>query len=129
MSETEHDTTNTGAAGEARTPEEIRADIEQTREQLGDTVEALAEKTDVKARAQEEIESAKANVAETISGARDTVSQKAGEFAGRAREATPESASAGAAQLGSTVQEKPLPFAVAGAFAAGLLIGWLLGRR
>lgn len=32
-------------------PEELRADIERTREQLGDTVEALVAKTDVKARA------------------------------------------------------------------------------
>jgi hypothetical protein len=37
---------------EERSPEQIRADIDRTREELGDTVEALAEKTDVKARAQ-----------------------------------------------------------------------------
>jgi ElaB/YqjD/DUF883 family membrane-anchored ribosome-binding protein len=37
---------------EERSPEQIRADIDRTREQLGDTVEALAEKTDVKAQAQ-----------------------------------------------------------------------------
>ena len=40
-------------AQETRTPEEIRADIEQTREEVGDTVEALAAKTDVKARTRE----------------------------------------------------------------------------
>jgi len=32
-------------------PEQIQREIEETREQLGDTVEALAAKTDVKARA------------------------------------------------------------------------------
>ena len=36
-----------------RSPEQIQADIEQTREQVGDTVEALAAKTDVKARARD----------------------------------------------------------------------------
>ena len=40
-------------AQETRSPEEIRADIEQTREEVGDTVEALAAKTDVKAQARE----------------------------------------------------------------------------
>lgn len=34
----------------SRTPEEIRADIEATRRELGDTVDALSLKLDVKAR-------------------------------------------------------------------------------
>ena len=42
-----------------REPEEIRRDIEETREELGDTVEALAAKTDVKAHAQEKVEDVK----------------------------------------------------------------------
>ena len=46
-------------AGEAKSPEQIRADIEQTREELGDTVEALAEKTDVKAQAKSRISAVK----------------------------------------------------------------------
>lgn len=37
--------------GEQKAPEELRREIEQTREELGDTVQALAEKTDVKAQA------------------------------------------------------------------------------
>ena len=45
-----------------RTPEQIRADIERTRADLGDTAEALAAKTDVKARASERIDEVKANV-------------------------------------------------------------------
>jgi ElaB/YqjD/DUF883 family membrane-anchored ribosome-binding protein len=102
----------------SRSPEEIRAEIDQTREQLGETVEALAEKTDVKAQAQDRIAAVKESVAE-----------KKDEFVHRARVATPESASAGAQQVTAAVQEKPLPFATAGAFAAGALVGWLLGRR
>jgi hypothetical protein len=39
------------AAAAPASPEELRADIERTREQLGGTVEALVAKTDVKARA------------------------------------------------------------------------------
>jgi methyl-accepting chemotaxis protein len=36
-------------------PEQLRQDIERTREQLGDTVEALVAKTDVKAQAKEKV--------------------------------------------------------------------------
>ena len=42
-----------------RTPDEVREDIEQTRTEMGDTVAALAEKTDVKRHAQEAIDHAK----------------------------------------------------------------------
>jgi hypothetical protein len=38
---------------EARDPEEIREEIEATREDLGETVEALAAKADVKAQAKQ----------------------------------------------------------------------------
>ena len=101
-----------------KSPEEIRADIEHTREALGDTVEALAEKADVKGQAKDRIVSIK-----------DTAQHKKAEFASRARKATPESAGAGAQQVASTVKRQPVPFTAAGAFAAGVLAGWLFGRR
>jgi ElaB/YqjD/DUF883 family membrane-anchored ribosome-binding protein len=47
---------------EAKTPAEIRAEIDQTREDLGDTVEALAEKTDVKAQAKAKVDQGQALV-------------------------------------------------------------------
>lgn len=46
----------------SRTAEEIRADIEHTREELGDTAAALASKADVKARAHEKVEETKVRV-------------------------------------------------------------------
>jgi ElaB/YqjD/DUF883 family membrane-anchored ribosome-binding protein len=100
-----------------KTPEEIRQDIEQTREQLGDTVEALAEKTDVKAQAKHRVSAVK----ETVQGKKD-------EYISMAKAGAPESAGAGAQQVASTVQRRPLPFAAAGAFAVGVLVGRLLGR-
>jgi ElaB/YqjD/DUF883 family membrane-anchored ribosome-binding protein len=51
-------------AGTEPTPAEIRAEIEETREELGDTVEALAEKTDVKAQAKAKVEDVKEKVNE-----------------------------------------------------------------
>jgi ElaB/YqjD/DUF883 family membrane-anchored ribosome-binding protein len=93
--------------GEAKSPAEIRAEIEQTREQLGETVEALAEKTNVKAHARERIQAVKEAVAES----------------------TPESVGTGMQQIESAVRTRPLPFATLGAFTAGMIVGWLLGRR
>ena len=107
-----------GEPEQSRTAEEIRAEIDETREQVGDTVEALAAKTDVKARTQDKVRDAKQNAAQLKD---DVVT--------RAREATPASAGAGAEQVSATVAERPLPFAAGGAFAAGVLVGWLLGRR
>jgi ElaB/YqjD/DUF883 family membrane-anchored ribosome-binding protein len=104
--------------GAERTPEEIRSDIEATREDLGDTVEALAAKTDVKARAQDRVTEIK-----------DAAQAKRAQLAGKAREVSPETATDAGQQVISTVQEKPLPFTAAGAFGAGLVIGWLVGRR
>jgi ElaB/YqjD/DUF883 family membrane-anchored ribosome-binding protein len=104
--------------GAERTPEEIRADIEQTREELGDTVEALAAKTDVKARAQDRVTEIK-----------DAAQAKRDQIAGKARDISPDTATDAGQHVVSTVQQRPLPFTAAGAFAAGLVIGWLVGRR
>jgi hypothetical protein len=49
------------AAAEEKSPEQIRAEIDATREELGDTVEALAAKTDVEVQAK-----AKAEQAQTV---------------------------------------------------------------
>ena len=43
---------------------QLRAEIERTRRELGDTVAALAEKTDVKARAKEKVSEVRHNVTE-----------------------------------------------------------------
>ena len=100
-----------------RSPEEIREDIEETRAELGDTVEALAEKSDVKAQAKERVE-----------GVKQTVKEKRDEVFSKARDASPEGASAAASQVGAKAQEDPLPFAVGGALVAGFLLGRITKR-
>jgi hypothetical protein len=60
----EGDTTST----KTRSPGEIQADIEATREELGDTVEALTEKADVKKQAKRKVDEAKAKVAANQDG-------------------------------------------------------------
>ena len=44
------------------TKEQLQAEIERTREHLGETVEQLAAKADVKARVQERVEERKAEI-------------------------------------------------------------------
>lgn len=109
---------------EQRGPAEIERDIAHTRDQLGDTAEALAAKADVKARAQERVEEAKG-----------TVRDKRDELLGKAKGATSGSAggggggggaSAGAQQVKAKAQENPVHTGVAGGFVAGLLVGRIL---
>ncbi len=111
-------TSATEGSGQPKSPDELREGIEETRQELGDTVEALAEKADVKAQAKDR-----------ISAVKDTAQQKKDEFVLKAKDAAPDSASAGAHQFASTVQRKPVPFTAAGAFVAGVLVGRRLGRR
>jgi F0F1-type ATP synthase assembly protein I len=101
-----------------KSPDQLRTEIEQTRLQLGDTVQALAAKTDVKTQARDRIAALKEGAA-----------HKKAELVSRAKAATPESADAGGKQLVSTAQSNPVPAAALAGAAAGLLIGWLIGRR
>ncbi len=87
-------------------PEEIRSEIKETREELGDTVEALAHKADVKAQAQERVDAARA---------------KKDELLGKAKAAAPEGATSGLAQVQAKVQANPIPFVVGGAALAGFV--------
>ena len=93
-------------------PEEIRKEIEDTRAQLGETVEALAAKTDVKRQVKRRLDETKASVAE-----------KKDEAFGKARETSPESARVAAVQVTEKARQNPVPLAVIGAFAAGFIAG------
>lgn len=109
-------TSGTAVTGE-QDPEQLRSEIEQTRQELGDTVEALAAKTDVKAQAKRKVEETKASVAE-----------KKDELLGKTRNASPAAATDAATQLAAKARSNPLPVAAAAAFLAGFLLG-RSGRR
>ena len=93
---TARDSSGQQAGGATSDPEELRHEIERTREELGDTVEALAHKADVKARVQERV---------------TDLSQRA---------------QATAAQGARTVQERRVPLAAIGgaALLVALMILW-----
>jgi uncharacterized protein DUF3618 len=107
------------AAGEgSRSPEEIRVDIEQTREEVGETVEALAAKTDVKAQARQRAEAIKANA-----------KAKADELKAKAQSRTPDEAREGGRQAIAKIRENPAPLAAGVALIAAFLLGRSSARR
>ena len=87
---------------EERTPEQIEAEIEQTRRAMGDTVAAVAEKADVKSQAKAKVDDAKA----------------------RLRAKAPSSAGDGAGTVGRLARENQRPLVIGGA----VLVAFLLGR-
>jgi ElaB/YqjD/DUF883 family membrane-anchored ribosome-binding protein len=101
-----------------REPEEIRREIDQTREELGETVEALATKADVKAQARAKVDETK-----------ERFSRKAEDAKEKIAGASPDQAKAAASNVATTATDRPMPFMVAGAFAAGLILGLLVARR
>ena len=105
-------------------PEEIRREIEATREELGDTVAALAAKADVKSQAKQKIQDTKA----TVMGKRDVVMGKKNELMGKAKQASPQTASTAATNVSQKARENPVPATAAGAFAFGFLAGWVMRR-
>ena len=110
-----------GTAGtpvtEAKDPEQLREEIEETRRELGDTVEALAAKADVKSRVREKVESTK-----------ESAAQKKDELLGKARESSPDTVTAGASQATQKAKENPVPVAAVGSFLGGFVLGRLTKR-
>jgi gas vesicle protein len=94
-------------------PGEIRQDIERTREQMGDTVEALSYKTDVKARAKD-----------SITDRVDSVKSRVGLAGSKVSDATPsgEDVKQGARRAKGIAEENPLGLAI-GAVAIGFIAG------
>ncbi|HWT24704.1 MAG TPA: DUF3618 domain-containing protein [Solirubrobacteraceae bacterium] len=136
----------TAEGGEEPTPEQLRTEIEQTRAELGDTVEALAAKSDVKTRAREKADEFKRTATskkdELVAKAKGATSGTGGS-AGSAPETsagsdagTPGRADAARSAATSaldafkaTAQRNPVQTAAVGAFLGGILVGRGLGRR
>ena len=99
----------------AQTSDQLRTEIERTRAEMGDTVEALAHKADVPSRTKEWLGDKKEAVVSKVTGATDRVSEHTPE--GREVKRT-------ASGLKRTAERNPLGLAIAGAgvgFIAGLL--------
>jgi muramoyltetrapeptide carboxypeptidase LdcA involved in peptidoglycan recycling len=103
------------AVGDEKTPEEIRREIEATRQELGDTAAALAAKTDVKTRAKEKVEDVK-----------QTIAQKKESFSSNAPGDVSDSSRL--TEIKTKAQENPIPTAAIAAFIGGFLFGRLTSR-
>ncbi|MFI5937194.1 DUF3618 domain-containing protein [Actinoplanes sp. NPDC051494] len=139
-----------GSGGAKPDVEALREDIKQTRAELGETVQALAAKADVKARAKEQVEVTKAKakaqvldatekVREVATSAAATASSAAATASGKVRAATSvagdkvrDSGTLDIAQdARDQVRRNPIPFTAI--VAAGLALAGVIlivrGRR
>jgi cobalamin biosynthesis Mg chelatase CobN len=111
----------------------LRAEIKQTRAELGETVQALAAKADVKARAKESVEQTKAKV---LAQAAEATGKVTGAVKGAAHAATERVRGANGragepAEEGAGVRRSPVGLAVVlvGVVAAVGVILIVRGRR
>jgi gas vesicle protein len=97
-------------------PDLIRREIEETRERMGETVDALGYKADVKSRAKESVTGKVDSLKEKVVGAKDSAMESApstGEMKHNATHAV------------GIAQENPLGLAI-GSLAVGFLAGMLI---
>jgi hypothetical protein len=97
-------------------PSVIRAEIEETRQRVGDEVDALSYKTDVGARTQDYIDDKKQAVKSKLTGAKDTVAPPLPDRRALNRSAT---------HIRGTAESNPLGLTLVG-LAAGFVVGTLL---
>ena len=97
-------------------PSVIRAEIEQTRERVGDEVDALSYKTDVGARVGDYVDDKKEAVKSKLTDAKDTITDPLPDRRAIKR---------GATHVRGTAESNPLGLALGG-LAVGFVVGTLL---
>lgn len=130
-----------GAADRTPDVDELRNEIRQTRAELGETVQALAAKADVKARAKETAEQTKQRLLESAQQAKEKVRGQASHAAQTALQATDkvrgqasqaaQSALSSAQDAGVSARRNPVPWASVAAAGVALVVVLLVvrGRR
>jgi hypothetical protein len=110
------------------TPDDIREEIEETRARMGDTVEAIGYKADVKSRVKESVAEKKDTLVGSLSTGKDAVVGRADSLVSRVGGIVPdgEQVRGGVTKVGLS-KENPLGLAIAGA-AAGFVLGTLLPK-
>jgi len=99
--------------------QELEKEIEQTREQLGETVDALAAKVDVRARAQEEL----GQLTARLKGKATEASRKL-RLQDRANQVKQQ-----AVQAGQQIRKSPVPAAATVGVIGGLVLFFTVIRR
>lgn len=133
-----------------KSPEQIEAEIEETREDLGDTVADIADKADVKKQAGKKADEVKEKVKSKAKETKETVTAKAKDAKAAATEKAdalegaaatdPKAGTGGDIGSGPTGDVRNSPgivedgpnttalAAAAGAFVVGLALGWAIWR-
>jgi hypothetical protein len=108
-------------------PDAIREEIEETRERMSDTVEAIGYKADVPSRAKEAVASKVDAVRSTVTGSATRAREAIAGGASQAGDAAPsaQDVQRKARRAAGIAQENPLGLAI-GAAAAGFLAGMLI---
>jgi hypothetical protein len=127
-------------------PAALVEDINRTRAELGDTVEALVAKVDVKAQAKQRVAEVSSQAKEKLQTMKQGLAGQASQLTGTAEQARQAAAANGKTMLGAgasggqTVQRGAqraaqavgrhrVPVAAATATVAAALVGWLIVRR
>jgi ElaB/YqjD/DUF883 family membrane-anchored ribosome-binding protein len=104
-------------------PDRIRREIEQTRAEMSETVDALGHKADVKTRAKESLQEKRDSARESVMGATQTVKEKLVGVGDAAPDR--EQVARQARQAKGLAQENPLGLAI-GSIAVGFIAGLLV---
>ena len=108
-------------------PDRIRAEIEQTRAEMSETVDALGYKADVKSRAKENLQGKKESAKESMLGVKDRIVGAGDSVTSSVSDRTPDSGEVKhkARKAASVAQENPLGLAI-GSVAVGFIAGMLI---
>ncbi|MET9694919.1 DUF3618 domain-containing protein [Streptomyces sp. NPDC006514] len=109
------------------TPDELREQVERTRDQLGQTIEALADKADIKAQAREKTAAMTERAAATAGVVADQIRTKTRNAAQLVKDTTPEPVLDQAGRAASVARANRKPLLVTG--GAALVVLLLLVRR
>lgn len=116
-----------------KSPEQLRSEIAAAREDLGETVEQLAAKADVKTRAHEAVEDAKGRAHDKVEEGKEQVRQAADRAQATAQQKRAEGISAdevrGAAQAGVEQAKANPALAIAAGVGVALVVILILRRR
>jgi hypothetical protein len=108
-------------------PDTIRREIEETRERMGETVDAVGYKADVPARTKEKVSDSVDSAKESMASGVDAVKEKIGIVGSKASDATPsgQEVKQQARRAAGVAQENPLGLAI-GSIAVGFVAGMLI---
>ena len=113
--------------------ERLEAEIEATRGQLGETAAELAAKADVKKQAKRKVADTKVKASAKKDELKERATAQRAAATAKMGDVTPDSARAGVQQTAAQAQYlargNPIQAAAIAAFAGGLVVGLILGRR